>query len=188
LKTKLQNIASVHSGIYVKPDSFGEIVYLQAKHFNENGMLNSTLIPDLQKTNQTERHLLKQGDILFAAKGTKNFAAIYDDRNGLCVASSIFMVIRINQESKNKISPKFLAWVINHPTTQIWLKNNAIGSALQSISKVTLLEMEVTVPNIERQNAILKINSLRKLEQNIQKQLSDLKEQYIQQLLLTSLK
>jgi restriction endonuclease S subunit len=81
-----------------------------------------------------------------------------------------------------------LAWTINSPSTQLWLKNNAIGSALQSISKVTLLEMEVAVPTIEKQNAILKINSLRKLERSIQKQLTDLKEQYIQQLLLISLK
>ena len=118
----------------------------------------------------------------------KNFAAIYEERNGLCVASSIFMVIRINSDFKKKISPEFLAWTINSPSTQLWLKNNAIGSALQSISKVTLLEMEVAVPTIEKQNAILKINSLRKLERSIQKQLSDLKEQYIQQLLLISLK
>ncbi len=188
MKNTLQHIASVQSGIYVKPDSFGEIVYLQANHFNEGGQLNSSLIPNLKKTNQTERHLLQHGDILFAAKGTKNFAAIYEERNGLCVASSIFMVIRINSDFKKKISSEFLAWTINSPSTQLWLKNNAIGSALQSISKVTLLEMEVAVPTIEKQNAILKINSLRKQERIIQKQLSDLKEQYIQQHLLISLK
>lgn len=132
--------------------------------------------------------MLQHGDILFAAKGNKNFATIYERQNGLCVASSTFMVIRINPDSKDTISSEFLAWNINHPATQWWLKNNAIGSALPSISKVTLLEMEVTIPSIEKQNAILKINALRKQEQNIQHQLSNLKEQYIQQLLLTSLK
>lgn len=188
LKKTLQHIASIQSGIYVKPSSIGEIVYLQAKHFDENGQLTSVLVPEVQLSNQTERHLLKDGDVLFAAKGTKNFAAVYEKQFGLCVASSIFMVIRINPDSKSIISPEFLAWVINHPTTQLWLKSNAIGSALQSISKVTLLEMEVVVPSLEKQKAILKIKSLSKLEQNIQKQLADLKQQYLQQLLITSLK
>jgi hypothetical protein len=58
---------------------------------------------------------------------------------------------------------------------------------VQSISKVTLSEMELLIPNIDKQNSILKINALKKLEQSIQKQLADLKEQYVQQLLLTSL-
>jgi restriction endonuclease S subunit len=187
LKTTLQNIASIQSGIYVKPDSFGNIVYLQGKHFNENGQLNTSLIPDLQLTNQTERHLLQHGDILIAAKGNKNFATVYEERNGLCVASSTFMVIRIKPNWKKKISSEFLSWYINHPNTQLWLKTNSIGSAVQSISKVTLSEMELLIPNIDKQHSILKINALKKLEQSIQKQLADLKEQYVQQLLLTSL-
>jgi len=73
LKTKLQNICSIQSGIYVKPDFSGEVVYLQANHFDENGNLSSALIPNLFLTNQTKHHLLQPGDILFAAKGNKNF-------------------------------------------------------------------------------------------------------------------
>lgn len=188
MKTKLQNIAIIQSGIYVKPDSFGDIVYLQGKDFNENGQLNFSLIPDLQLTNQTERHLLQDGDVLFAAKGNKNFAAVYEDKNGLCIASSIFMVIRIKPEMKHKLTSEFLAWFINHPTNQQWLKNNAIGSAMLSISKSTLLEMDITIPDVKSQITLIKLDSLRKQEHQIQKQLSDLKEHCMQQRLLTLLK
>ena len=172
LKTTLQNIASIQSGIYVKPDSFGSIVYLQGKHFNENGQLNTSLIPDLQLTNQTERHLLQHGDILIAAKGNKNFATVYEERNGLCVASSTFMVIRIKPDWKKKISSEFLSWYINHPNTQLWLKTNSIGSAVQSISKVTLSEMELLIPNIDKQHSILKINAIKKIRTKYSKTIS----------------
>ncbi len=188
MKTTLQNITTVQSGIYVTPEFSGEVVYLQASNFNEHGLLSKALIPNLFLTNQTQRHLLQPGDILFAAKGTKNFAAVYEKHNGLCVASSTFLVIRITEDAFKTILPEFLAWYINNPTAQKWLKGKAIGSALPSISKSALLELEVSIPTIEKQQAILKINSLRNEERTIQNNLITLREQYIQQLLQNTLK
>lgn len=188
METTLQNIASIHSGIYARPASYGEIVYVQAKHFNENGKLNMSLIPDLQMDDQVTRHLLQDEDILFSAKGNKNFATIYEKENGPCVASSTFMIIRLRRDIKQTVSSEYLAWYINHPSTQSWLKTNAIGSSTLSISKATLSMMEIPLPTLEKQKAILRLNSLRLLEQSIQKQLSDLKDNYLQQLLITSVK
>lgn len=188
MKKTLHDITTIQSGIYVTTEFSGEVVYLQANHFNEEGQLSTVLNPNLFLTNQTERHLLKHGDVLFAAKGTKNFAAVYEAHNGLCVASSTFLVVRITEDASKTILPEFLAWYINNPTTQKWLKGKAIGSALPSISKSALLEMEVSIPSIEKQQAILKINSLRNQERTIQNQLIRLREQYIQQLLQNTLK
>lgn len=36
---KLKNIAKIQTGIYKKPDFYGDIIYLQAKHFYENGRI-----------------------------------------------------------------------------------------------------------------------------------------------------
>lgn len=188
MKTTIQNITTVQSGIYVTPEFSGEVVYLQASNFNEHGQLSKALIPNLFLTNQTQRHLLHPGDILFAAKGTKNFATVYEKHNGLCVASSIFLVIRLTEDATKTIVPEFLAWYINSSNAQKWLKGKAIGSALPSISKSALLELEVSIPTIEKQMAILKINSLRNEERRIQNNLITLREQYIQQLLQNKLK
>ena len=46
------------------------MVYLQAKHFDVNGQLLAALHPDLMADGISEKHLLKDGDVLFAAKGT----------------------------------------------------------------------------------------------------------------------
>jgi restriction endonuclease S subunit len=189
LKIKLNNVCSIQSGIYVKPDFAAEVVYLQANNFDENGLLTSSLIPNLKLSDQTQRHLLKPGDVLFAAKGTKNFAAIYEKQNGLCVASSTFLVLRVNKHgSKNSILPEFLAWYLNNRVTQTKLKAMAIGSALPSISKATISELEISVPSVQKQNTILKIDALRKLERSIQQQLVEIREDYIQQLLQNTLK
>lgn len=188
MKKTLQDIATVHTGMYSKFGQSGSAVYLQVNFFNEHGDLEKHIKPNLVLDKKSMHHLLQDGDVLFAAKGAKNFAAVYETHNGPCVASSTFLVIRIKPEVKHDLRPKFLAWYINHPNTQLWLKSKAIGSALPSISKGALSEMEITIPTLEKQHIITKLNSLRKLENNIQKQLLDLREQYIQQLLLTSLK
>ena len=187
LKYSIQNIATIYSGIYATTGLSGEVVYLQANHFSEHGQLASTLIPNLYLNQQTQKHLLRDGDILFAAKGHKNFATVYEEKNGLCVASSTFLVVRINEDFKDNLLPEFLAWYINNPATQKWLKANAIGSALPSISKSKLLELEIQVPELAKQDAILKIYALRLQEREIQVQLIDKKEQYLQQLLLKAL-
>jgi len=79
LKTILKHIASIQTGVFAKPIQKGEIVYLQSKHFDENGELTEILYPDLNVDSKINKHLLEKGDVLFAAKGTKNFAAWYED-------------------------------------------------------------------------------------------------------------
>jgi type I restriction-modification system DNA methylase subunit len=79
LKTTLKHITTIQTGVFAKPIQKGEIVYLQAKHFDENGELSEPLYPDLNAESKIHKHLLKKGDVLFAAKGTKNFAACYEN-------------------------------------------------------------------------------------------------------------
>jgi restriction endonuclease S subunit len=185
LKATLANISSIHTGIFAKPVPAGEVVYLQSKHFNESGVLQSVLHSDLKADNITEKHLLRHGDVLFAAKGTKNFAALYENHNEPAVASTSFFVIRLQEKN---ILPKFLAWFINHPSSQKFLKGKAIGTAIVSISKSVLEKLEVSIPSVETQKAILKIAELRNAEKKLQNEIEALREKQIQQEILNSIK
>lgn len=184
MKTVLSHIANIQTGIFAKTVSEGDIVYLQVKHFNEDGKPNSVLRPDLKIDKHIDKHLLQTGDVLFAAKGVKNFAAVYEQHNIPAVASTSFFVIRLTQKN---ILPEFLSWFLNHPTTQSKLKNRARGTSIVSISKKVLDELEISAPSIEMQQNILKIASLRKLEHNIKQQMDELKEKYVQSLLIESI-
>ena len=90
MKKILKDIATIQTGIFGKTESKGDIVYLQAKHFSETGQLHTILHPDLKADNITDKHLLRTGDVLFAAKGTKNFAAVFENHNEPAVASTSF--------------------------------------------------------------------------------------------------
>ena len=185
MKIALKHITTIQTGVFVKPISKGEIVYLQAKHFNEYGELVEVLYPDLNMDNKIERHLLKKGDVLFSAKGTKNFAACYENDSVLAVASTSFFVIRL--QVKN-VLPGYLTWFLNHPNILRKLKGEAIGTSIASISKVVLAELEISIPDLRKQELILNIYKLRKREKKLYQQLENYREKHIQQLLINTTK
>ena len=184
----LKDIASIQTGIFAKPIVKGEIVYLQSKYFDENGILIHSLHPDLKPESINNRHLLQNGDILFASKGTKNFAALYSSNNQPSVASTSFFVIRLQDDISKKILPEFLVWFLNNQSTQKFLKGKAIGTSIVSISKAVLEALEVSIPTIKSQKVILQIADLRNKEKKLKQQIEILREQQIQQQIIKAIK
>jgi len=185
LKTLIKDITQIQTGLFAKPSGMGELVYLQSKHFDEYGHMHAVLHPDLAADRISEKHLLKDGDVLFSAKGTKNFAAVFENYNEPSVASTSFFVIR---PTDKKLLPQYLAWVLNSHTTQILLKGQAIGTSIPSISKQVLENLEITVPSIEMQKAILQITKLRNKEKSLKQKIETLREKQIQQQIINAIK
>lgn len=185
LKTNLKNIASVQTGVFLKPQAEGEILYTQVKHFDNYFSLLPSLHTDLKEHSVNQKHLLNPGDILFAAKGSNNFATVYRKNYPKAVASTSFFVIKLTDEN---ILPDYLAWFINYPKTMELLKSFAIGTSITSISKSVLEELEIAVPELSVQQAILKINELRIRQKTLVCKIEGLREQLIQQQIFNALK
>jgi restriction endonuclease S subunit len=185
LKKRIKNIAIIQTGLFAKPSGIGELVYLQSRHFDEYGQLHSVLHPDLPAEGISEKHLLKVGDVLFAAKGTKNFAAVFENHNEPSVASTSFFVIR---PTDNKVLPQYLAWFLNSHSTQALLKGQALGTSIPSISKQVLENLEITIPSIETQQVILQITKLRNKEKSLKQKIETLREKQIQQQIINAIK
>ncbi len=183
MKVKLSQLANIKTGIFAKPEPDGDAVYLQAKHFNEFGELVSVLHADLKSSGLTEKHLLTHGDVLFAAKGSKNFAAVYD-HDFPAVASTTFLVVRIRE---SKVLPGYLVWFLNSSAAQFELKRNALGSAMVSISKAVLEDLEITIPSIEKQKQILEISRLSKAEFDLRLKIAELGQLRIQQAIIKAI-
>ena len=184
LKKKLGNIAALRTGVWAKPHLNGDVVYLQAKHFDEEGNVAAKLHPDLFIEEISQKHFLQPGDIIFAAKGIKNFAAIFEAHNQPAVASTSFFVISLSDDG---VLPEYLAWFLNHTETQKYLKTFARGTSIASISKSVLEDLEIPVPDISIQKTILKISELRKRERTLIREIDELKEQQIQQKIMNSI-
>lgn len=184
MKTLIKDITHIQTGLFAKPSGIGELVYLQSKHFDEYGQLHAVLHPDLVADGISEKHLLKDGDVLFAAKGTKNFAAVFENHNEPSVASTSFFVIR---PTDKKLLPQYLAWVLNSHSTQTLLKGQAIGTSIPSISKQVLENLEIAVPSIETQKAILQITELRNKEKSLKQEIEVLRDKFLNQQLFQAM-
>ncbi|MDR3220296.1 MAG: restriction endonuclease subunit S [Dysgonamonadaceae bacterium] len=168
---KIQDIALVLSGVYFNEIPMGEVNYLQIKDFNKKGEIVAPLVASLELNTRTEKHLLSEGNLLFAAKGLFNFCALYNKDMGKSVASSSFLALKI--KDTNEILPEYLCWLLNREDTLSNLQNQAVGSAMPSISKFLMEEYEVPVPSIDVQRKIIAIAGLQKQEQALYKRIAE---------------
>jgi restriction endonuclease S subunit len=182
---KLSDIIKIRSGVFAKSDTNPDLYYIQSTDFNKLRNWNKTLNPVLTNSTKFSNHVLNVGDILFVAKGRDFFAVVYDGMFQPAVASTTFLVLQV--QSSNVVSD-YVAWYINHPQTQTLLWSLAKGSAIPSISKSILEQIEIPVPQISKQMTILELHKLQIKEKRIHRQIGKLRQEYINELTYKSLK
>lgn len=161
----IKEIGKISVGVFERPDKEGKVQCLQVKHFDEGrrfaGMKDLELVT-------TSRQLLEEGEVLFAAKGDKNFAVVYWSDMGPSVASPSFLVIRIEDSA---VLPEYLAWYLNHPEVLQEVRILATGSNIKSISKKALECFKVRIPSLGCQREIVGLNNLFCREYEVEKEL-----------------
>ena len=186
MQKKIQDIATVRSGVYVKEMPEGEVCYLQVNNFDRGSGGFLLPKPTLELDNKIESHLLSEGDVVFAAKGTSNFCTVFHEEMGKAVASSSLLVVRIADQSI--VDPDYLCWYLNREDTIGFLKANATGTSIPSISKALIEECAINIPSMCVQNNIVVVNQLQQREQRIYNEMSNLRNKLIQKQLIETTK
>lgn len=171
--TKLNQIAEISSGYSfrkkVEHDKDGDLTVVQMKDLKSN---YTEINKDLSRINskeisKIEKYLLNKGDVLFVSKGANNYASVVD-QDIKAVAASVFFVLRPKQEI---VLPEYLAWYINEKEAQKFIEEKRAGSYNPSVSKSTVLDMPVKLPNLSRQKLIASLYFLKKRESSLTQQL-----------------
>jgi restriction endonuclease S subunit len=182
---KLSSIASINSGVYSSTISEGEVFYIQARDFDENRQIVDNLTPALSYTENLEKHFLQQGDILMVAKGASFLAAVYDGSYTPAVASTVFLVIHIN--NKQQVDPQFVSWFLNQSSTQSYLLTLSRGTSISSINKKMLMEIEIPLPSTEKQQLIIELTQLQRKDKMLKRRIEELKEIQMNQFITKAL-
>lgn len=181
-KFRLQNIAELSSGIYLKGSPAGKIACLQVKDLlmpsPETTATRIEYIPKL------DNYLLRKGDLLFAGKGTTYLCKVFD-LNIPAVPSTTLYSIRLHSDLVN---PEYLCWYLNHPSVIATIKTSQAGSGTPLIHKPTLENLEIIVPNYETQRMIVELSSLQKREKEILEAIAEKRMQITNQILINELK
>lgn len=185
MSIKLYTIATINSGVYAKQARGEDLLYFQSSQFDEHGDLVDGAAMTVEVEPRLQRFLLQRGDILFSAKGMKNRSIVYQEKWGKGVASTTFLVIRPDRRA---VSPEYLAWFLNHPRTQQYLKGEAKGVNPPSISIETIKRLDVELPDLQMQHDIVTVHSLRIREWELLRKIEALKDEMLQHHLLQSSK
>jgi restriction endonuclease S subunit len=95
---------------------------------------------------------LEPGDVLFVARGARNYAACLREVPKPTVCSPNFFLLRVKSPT---LLPEFLAWQINRVPAQRYLATNAEGSDQLSIRRPVLEAMPLAVPPLSQQLLIV---------------------------------
>jgi hypothetical protein len=145
---------SIDSGIRV----------VQMKDLLESGKINWAATTQVSLESKKEPDWLTDGDILFAARSTRNIASLVESCPPNVLAAPYFYVIRLNQK---KVLPKFVMWQLNQGPLQKYFQRESEGSITKSIKKSSLEEVEIAVPSIEIQQKIISMAEIFDREKEI---------------------
>ena len=151
LKKQLKDISDLQFGFYEKPKEEGELLYLQAKNFNNYGLFDGSVDGWIDVDEKSKNHILEDGDILFVGKGMRNFAWKYSAEIGKAIASSIFYVIKPKREL---VDSDYLVTIFNSIKYQSFFQALGAGSSIPSIRKNELEAVEIPLPSMEIQKKI----------------------------------
>ncbi|MBD2302221.1 restriction endonuclease subunit S [Nostoc sp. FACHB-190] len=184
-EVKLGKIASIYMGYpfrtRVERDPEGTVGVIQMKDIDDYNRLNLTDVYKLQLEDLSEKHLLKQNDLLFRSRGVTNTTALVTEKIEPYVAASPLIVIRAKS---SHVNPAYLAWYLNHPYGQKQINRFAEGTSQRMVSKLALAELVIDLPPLAIQEAIVQVAELNQREQQLMQELAQKRKVYIDAVLM----
>lgn len=153
----LKDLAHIQSGHpfrgSVPPVPGGNAVALQMRDISLDCGVAWNGLVQTQIDGRKAPEWLQPGDVVFVARGARNFAVCLQDVLRPAVCSQYFFLLRVKASSG--LLPDFLAWQINGAPAQRYLASNAEGSDQLSIRRGVLESLPIVVPPIAKQRLII---------------------------------
>ncbi len=185
--SRLADLAEIQPGYLtrkpVKPRADGTHHLLQIRDFNpdRSAVTPGELIrftPDSLSPLQP----LLPGDVVFLARGARNFACAPADLPVPTVAASYFFVIHPGAQ----VFPGYLAWCLNQPATLRAIARSATsGAHMPVVRRADIESVEIPVPSLSVQNTIIELDNLMREEQSLLRELSRKQNELISTVCMT---
>lgn len=141
----------------LSPQSDGDYRLLKASAIRDGQIDPQLLEPaDTVRKSSMTKHILRNGDVLFQAKGSvlQAYSVTTDIAN--MVASQMFFWIRPDTA---KILPEFLCWYLNSRYVQDELERQTSGAVVKHVKRDVLLGLELNPPPIAEQQHFVRLLS-----------------------------
>jgi len=179
---KLKDIASIQSGHIarerIESRQDGAFHLLQAKDVDaENMSYHVDTMVRFNPAKSGKDWLLKPGDLLFMARGTRNFTLLIRELPEDVLAAACFFIIRTNNHG---IIPEYLCWYLNQAPVARYLHRHSGRSVHMPVVKRAVLEnIEVPIPSVEMQKKVARAVQLMEKEQALLQNLAEKRKNLI---------
>lgn len=186
MKIKVKELATVQMGysfrsrLEVAED--GGVAVIQMKDLRDDNTVDCSALSMIGMDDVKEHHLARRGDLIFRTRGLLTTSAILLDDPGQAVVAAPLLRIRVIEPQA--VLPEYLNWYIGQRDAQVFLASRARGTAQKMIGKQTIEELEIALPTVERQKAIVELASLISREQALLHFIAEKREQYISTVLM----
>ena len=178
---KLNKIAKIQSGYLsrerIEPRENGSHFLLQARDVDTYRFAyKDDLIrfnPGLSRGDWT----LKEDDIVFMARGARNFSVLLQEIPSPALAAACFFIIRV---SKKEILSNYLWWYLNQsPAEYYFHSHSGRGVHMPVVRRSVLENIDIPIPPLDVQKKIVKLDSLMREEGELLNTLAEKRKEMI---------
>lgn len=130
----------------------GNATVIQMRDISPEGDIVWASLTRTQLSTQRPPDWLGDGDVLFAARGARNYAVCLSQVPAATVCAQYFFVLRCKTD---RLLPEYLAWHINRRPSQHYLRNYAEGTDQLSIRRAVLEDMPIAMPDLAQQRRLV---------------------------------
>lgn len=179
---KLRKIAKIQSGYIsrgkIEPHDDGSHLLIQARDVDADRLSYRTdkiirFSPDLSHKDW----VLKQDDLLFMARGARNYSILLKKIPDQVLAAACFFIIRL---SSKEVLPDYLFWYLNQaPVDRYVRRHSGRGVHMPVVRRSVLENLDIPLPNMEIQKKVAELEALRKEQEDLTNQLIEKRKQLI---------
>jgi hypothetical protein len=179
---RLVEISGIQSGYIARSKieacADGSHYLLQAKDLDADQLAYRT--EDIIRFNPSisrKDWILAPGDILFMARGARNFSILVKQLPQPTLAAACFFIVRANDAI---ILPAYLCWYLNQLAVQHYLiQHSGRGVHMPVVRRVVLESIEIPVLAYEQQKKIAALDTLMSIEQRLFQKLGQKRKELI---------
>ena len=190
MKKKIKDISDIQIGYQfrgkIEADPKGTHKVIQIRDFDELQNLRVTDLCKVTLKYDAERYLVDKGNILFLARGHRNYAISIKDSLENTIAASYFFILRLKNDT---VLPEYLAWLIKQSPAQAYLHNIARrGTHMPMVPKSAFEDMPIDIPDLKTQKTIIELDGLLEKERSLSHQLQEKRTLFINAICLKAIK
>lgn len=156
---KLIEIAKIGAGYALRGSASelkkGETAFIQLRNVSGGTHIDWSNVDHVSLPENTKAAYLDKGDIIFAARGTQNFAYHIPAMPYKSVCAPQFFVIKLT--NPQKYLPRYLAWFLNSAPAQYYFESVAVGTVMKNIRRSAVENLEFPLPSLTQQKAIVNL-------------------------------